>query len=260
MCIELRGLRLSRPPHLQCLLEFWERSEVGADTALAPREPVAPPPLAFARREAHPTDRKVRGSSPDERPTKKCSEFNRSWCDAVLHDPHAEQGTATSSLLPLSSSARSRQRSTKPPLCPPQTVPFPSPRLSPPPLPPLAFRRELIFWRPTCQAWLETLASAKCNFFFFFCTEACRQRFEGVFQSLKGNGVTGGKGTLSHPAAVSWKLPEMAGRPSATSPTHHLSESWPCLQASPCQSGKENKKSRSIFRLLSLYRSLASSL
>ncbi|KAL4656909.1 BCL-6 corepressor [Arapaima gigas] len=83
--IELKGLRLRRPHHLQHLLELWERSEVNPALPL-------PPPL---ERDSHPTDRKVRGSPQEERPTKKRSEINRSWCDEALCNADAEKGTQT---------------------------------------------------------------------------------------------------------------------------------------------------------------------
>ncbi|KAG7463445.1 hypothetical protein MATL_G00176700 [Megalops atlanticus] len=94
VCIELTGLRLRKPRRLQHLRELWESgdSPEGAE-ATAPRGPALPPPPPLGTPDAG-RDRKVRASPLEERPAKKRSEVNRSWCDEVLCSSDSGQGLA----------------------------------------------------------------------------------------------------------------------------------------------------------------------
>lgn len=123
VCIELTGLRLSKPRHLHNLQDLWDRQgqinhdrpHFGApNLGLPPTSKASLPPLQSSRREkvdpcppevqrvapgAPAVDRKVRTNGLEEKGVKRKAEAERAWAKEQLE--YAESDTGTSSLFHL---------------------------------------------------------------------------------------------------------------------------------------------------------------
>ncbi|XP_035263852.1 BCL-6 corepressor isoform X2 [Anguilla anguilla] len=94
VCIELTGLRLSKPRHLVQLRELWGGGGGGGGGGGSPERPEAepapaPPPGAYPSEADGDLD--LRAGSLEERTAKRRSEVSRSWCDRVLCGSNAKQ-------------------------------------------------------------------------------------------------------------------------------------------------------------------------
>ncbi|XP_030637349.1 BCL-6 corepressor [Chanos chanos] len=87
VCIELTGLRLSKPHPLHHLQELWEGQLANERTEVTAADPVNTTQLTQVdqcRSEVNNTDRKVKVSLPEDKVAKRRSEVERSWCKETL--------------------------------------------------------------------------------------------------------------------------------------------------------------------------------